>query len=116
MAVLNFSAPILRGKTGQWRAFHAQFEQGAARRADLEDQMRRYGITRQVVSLQQPPGGDFVNVFFEGDNPGAVMAGLGDSDVAFDKWFAARVLEIHGIDVTQPSPGPMAETILEISL
>ncbi len=115
MAVLNFSAPILPGKTEGWRVFHSHFEEGGSRRAEWESQMRRFGIKRQVVSLQQTPMGDFVNVFFEGAQPDAVMAGMGASDNEFDKWFASQVLEFHGIDVSQPPPGPLAEVVLEIT-
>jgi hypothetical protein len=75
--------------------------------------MRRGGITRQVVSLQRTPMGDFVNVFFEGDDPAAVMKAMAHSDNAFDSAFAAMVSEVHGIDVTQPPPGPMSEVVLE---
>jgi len=75
--------------------------------------MRRSGITRQVVSLQRTPMGDFVNVFFEGDDPAAVMKTMAMSDNAFDKKFAAMVMEVHGIDVTKPPPGPMSEVTVE---
>lgn len=113
MAVLNFSAPILPGKFGQWNAFHDQFVPGGARRAEFEAQMQRYGITRQCVSLQRTPNGDFVNVFFEGDNPAALMAGLGSSDNEFDQWFAQQVKEVHGMDPANPPPGPIAELKLD---
>ena len=92
MAVLNVSAPILPGKFDQWKAFHDLFVSGGARRAEFENQMQRYGITRQCVSLQRTPNGDFVNVFFEGDDPAALMAGLGTSDDEFDQWFAQQVI------------------------
>ena len=59
--------------------------------------------------------GDFVNVFFEGEKPEAVMAGMAGSSNEFDKWFAGKVLELHGIDVSKPPPGPMAEVVLDIS-
>ena len=115
MAVLNFSAPILPGKFDQWKSFHDQFESGGAHRAEWEDQMRRYGITRQCVSLQRTPHGEFVNVFFEGDDPGAMMAGLGTSTNEFDMWFAGQIKEVHGIDPAVPPPGPIAELILEFN-
>jgi len=113
MAVLQFVAPILPGKYEQWRAFHDNFLSGGAKRADWEDQMRRYDIQRQCVSLQRTPNGDFVVLFFEGDEPGAMMAGIGNSDNEFDKWFARQVKEIHGIDVSQPHAVPISELVLE---
>ncbi len=115
MAVLNASFPILPGKFEQWQEWHNQFVPGGSQRAEFEDQMKRYGITRQVVSLQRTPHGDFVVVLFEGDEPGAMMAGLGSSDNEFDKGFAAHILEVHGVDITQPMPGPVSEVVLEYS-
>ena len=86
---------------------------GGAKEADFEDLMKRSGITRQCVSLQQTPMGDFVVVFFEGPNPGAVMASLGSSTNEFEKWFAQNIKELHGIDASQPPPGPMSELVLD---
>ncbi len=115
MPALNFAARILPGKYDQWKAMHDQFHEGGARRAEWEDQMNRYGITRQLVSLQRTPDGDFVVVLFEGENPGAMMAGLANSDNEFDKWFAGQVKEVHGIDVEHAPPGPISEVVLEIN-
>jgi len=46
--------------------------------------------------------GDLEVLFFEGDNPGAMMMGLGSSDNEFDKMFAQQIKDIHGIDVNVP--------------
>ncbi len=115
MAVLNASFPILPGKSEQDKAFVDEISPGGSRRAEWEDQNRRYGITRQVVSLQSTPHGDFTVVFFEGDDPGAMMKGLGSSDNEFDKYFAKHIMEVHGVDVTQPPPGPPAVVQLEFN-
>ena len=53
-------------------------------------------------------------VLFEGDDPGAVMAGMAGSSNEFDKWFAQQINEIHGTDVSAPPPGPMSEALLEV--
>ena len=116
MAVLQFVAPILPGKYDQWRTFHESFVTGGSRRAEFEDQMRRYNIKRQCVSLQRTPNGDFVVLFFEGDEPAAMMAGIGHSGNEFDKWFAQNIREIHGIDTSQPPPGPISELVLEFTV
>ena len=114
MAVLNASFPILPGKFDDWQAWHNQFVAGGSHRAAWEDQMKHFGISRQVVPLQRTPHGDSVVVFFEGDDPGAMMAGLGSSDNEFDKSFAAHIKEVHGVDVSQPPPpGPVSEVVLE---
>ena len=35
------------------------------------------------------------------------MKTLGESTHEFDKWFAGKIKEVHGIDVNQPPSGPM---------
>ncbi len=113
MAVLNAALPLLPGKSDVNLAFIDEISPGGPRRAEWEDHNKRYGITRQVVSHQKTPHGDFVVVFFEGDDPGAMMAGLANSDNEFDKYFASHIMEVHGIDVSKPPPGPPAEVVLE---
>ena len=113
MAVLNITAPILEGKFDAWKEFHDSLKPGGENHENWKNQMQRTGITRQVVSLQRTPMGDFVNVFFEGDDPAALMKTVGSSDNEFDKKFAAWVMEVHGIDVSEPPPGPMSEVVLD---
>ncbi len=113
MAVLQFVAPILPGKLDVWKAFHDTIVKGGKNEEAWKAQQRRYGIQRQYVSLQKTPMGDFVVLFFEGDEPGAMMAGLGSSDNEFDKWFAGQIKDFHGIDVNVPPPGPISELVLE---
>ena len=64
MAVLNAAFPILPGKTDQWQAWADEINVGGPRRAEWEDHNKRYGITRQIASLQRTPHGDFTVVFF----------------------------------------------------
>ncbi|MDA1189320.1 MAG: hypothetical protein O2854_06560 [Chloroflexi bacterium] len=113
MAVLNFAAPILPGKLKQWQAFHDEFKLGGPRRKEWEAQMKRAGITRQVVSLQKTPMGEFTVVFFEGPDPAAVMKNMATSSDPFDKWFALQIKEIHGIDVKNPAPGPISQFMMD---
>ena len=37
------------------------------------------------------------------------MPKLAASDNEFDRWFASKILEVHGMDISQPPPGPMPE-------
>jgi hypothetical protein len=41
------------------------------------------------------------------------MAKLGSSEHQFDKWFGAKVSEVHGIDLAQPPPGPPPQLYLD---
>ena len=58
--------------------------------------------------LQQTPQGDFVVVVQEGDNIDKAMGIIGASNDQFDIWFRKQVLDVHGIDLSQPLPGPMS--------
>ena len=105
MAVTTFCAPLLPGKTEAWK--QAVAEIGGPRAADWDDMQRRNGITRQVVSLQRTPDGDFVCVFLEGDDPNATLGGLFTSDHPFDKWFADTILiGTHGMSREEGPPPP----------
>jgi len=42
------------------------------------------------------------------------MQKLGESTNAFDKWFAGKIKEIHGLDVSAPPPGPMPQKYLGV--
>lgn len=103
MPVTTFAAPILPGKTEEWK--QAAEEMMGARSAEHDQSRRRMGLTREVVSLQQTPHGDFVVVCLEGDDPDGVIAKYLASDHPFDRWFAETFLVgIHGMDAAQLPP------------
>ena len=54
-----------------------------------------------VVALHEEPGG------------GEFMAKLGASQLEFDVWFKGKLLELHGMDPSQPPLGPMPELYLD---
>ena len=75
---------------------------------------RRGGITMERAFWQHTPMGDFVVVYFETSGPLAeVLAAPAQSDLDIDRFFVAAVKEIHGVDLTQPPPGPPPETVGE---
>ena len=41
----------------------------------------------------------------------ASTAGLATSEDPFDVWWRGQILEIHGIDLSQPLPGPPNEQV-----
>jgi len=55
--------------------------------------------------------GAMVAVLQEGPGSDAFMKMLGESTHEFDKWFAGKIKEIHGIHVNQPLPGPMPKLL-----
>ncbi len=96
MPVITFAAPLLPGKTEAWK--QAATEMAGSRSAEFDESRKRMGVTREVVSLQETPAGDFVCVFIEGDDPNSLIARYLSSDHPFDRWFAETVLiGAHGI-------------------
>jgi hypothetical protein len=106
MAAVAFSAPILPGKSERYRNFAHEVER---RRSEYEASRRSLGITREMAWIQATPQGEVAIVYFEAEDPGRVMQGLATSQDAFDVWFRAYTLDVHGLDLTQPLPGPLSE-------
>ena len=102
MPVTTFAAPILAGKTDAWKK--AVEEMRGARKGDYEESRRRLGVTREVVSLQSTPQGDFVVVFLEAADPSSVIGKYLSSDQPFDRWFAETILKgVHGLAAAPPA-------------
>ena len=98
-------APILEGKLDAWKAWCRELE--GSRKGDLGDFNRRYGLTRHAAWLTEMHGGPAVIALHEGPGADDLMPRLGPSQIAFDVSFKESLKEFHGIDVTQPPPGPM---------
>ena len=105
MPVLTFAVPILPGKTDFWK--QAVTEMTGSRQREHDESRRRLGVTREVVSLQTTPQGDYVVVFLEGDDPAGVVSKYLNSDAPFDRWFAETILSgTPGLDASHPPPPP----------
>ena len=105
MPAITFAVPILPGKTEIWK--QAASEMIGPRKSEHDESRRRMGVTREVVSLQQTPEGDYVVVCLEGDDPAGVVSKYLNSDAPFDRWFAETILSgTHGLDASHPPPPP----------
>ena len=111
MASVAFAAPILPGKLEAWKQFNNELN--GLRRKEFEDQQKRVGITRQRVWLQHTPDGDMALIIQEGEEPQKAMEVLGASENEFDIWFKAQVKDIHGLDLSQPLPGPLPDLYID---
>lgn len=100
-----FTVPLLPDMTELDRSVMQSCWHGA-RRADHEASRRRLGITRESVWIQPTSDGDVAVVLVEADDIGAAMAGIGSSDLAFDRWFREHCLRVHGIDLAAGFPPP----------
>ena len=101
-------APIVEGKLQAWKDW-TRGELMGSRSEEFKDLNRRYGLTRHVAWLTETPAGPMVIALHEGPGGDEFMPKLAASSEEFDGWFRDKIKELHGIDVTQPPPGPMPE-------
>ncbi len=104
-------APIVEGKLEAWKAWASELK--GPRQSELNSYNQRYRLTRHDAWLAETPMGPVVVVLQEGPGADDVMAKLSSSTFPFDLWFAGKVKEIHGLDVSAPPPGPMPELYLQ---
>lgn len=110
MALMATVFPILPGKTEEWRAFVAELT--GPRSADFAESRRRAGV-RERTFLQSTPMGDMVIVTLEGDDPAGAFQKMIQQDDVFSRWFLEQVKNAHGVDLTQPLPGPLPELVAD---
>jgi hypothetical protein len=111
MARYAFAIPVLPGQEETDRQLVS--EMLGARRADYVASRQRIGITAERVWLQSTPQGTLAVVYLETDDLGAMFDVMATSQAPFDVWWRAKILEIHGIDLSQPLPGPPNEKLLD---
>ncbi len=100
-------APIVEGKLEAWKQWCTELN--GARAEGIKDFNRRYGLTRHASWLAETPNGQVVVALHQGPGEDDFMPKLAASDNEFDRWFASKILECHGMDVSQPPPGPMPQ-------
>ena len=79
---------------------------------ELKDINTRYGLTKHEAWLAETPMGHAVIAIHEGPGADDFMHKLAASDNEVDNRFKAKLLEMHGMDVTKPPPGPMPERMI----
>ena len=100
--------PILDGKLDAWKQWATELNGSN----DLKDLNSRYGLTKHEAWLAQTPSGDAVIAIHEGPGSDVFMQKLAESGNEFDNRFKAKLLELHGMDINQPPPGPMPERMI----
>ncbi len=104
MAVFCGAFPVLPGKVEAARAFAK--ETMGSRRSGFDESQKRSGITRETWSIQETPDGNaLVLVWFECPDPEKAFAELAQDPSDFAAWFRGRVMEISGVDLTEPVEG-----------
>jgi hypothetical protein len=110
MRTITFALPILLGKQEAWRRCLQEMLDVYC--SDYEAFRRRLGMTKVSVWLTEMPGGNMVIVLIEAEEPETILPKLAESDHAFARWLRQHVLELHGLDITQPTR-MVTELVLE---
>lgn len=93
--------PVVPGKSDALVAFaNALMNE---RKAEYE--ISQASVLKESWFLQPTPMGDVCVIHFEAPDPGAVFAGLAESNEPFDVWFREQVLETTGVDLRNPPAG-----------
>jgi hypothetical protein len=110
MGAIAMAAPIVPGKEEAWAEFTDQLT--GARKAEFDDFNTRHRLTDHRTWLQRnPDGSSLAIVVAEGPGAESLMGEFSTSDNEFDKWFTARVAEVHGLDFSAPPPPPAVRKI-----
>ena len=104
MAMIAMCMPILAGKKEKWKAMMDQVTNDPNFAASRENA----GVHERSF-LQETPGGDFIILTFEGDDPEASFANIMQNMPAD---FADFAEDVHGLDVNAPPP-PMPKLVFD---
>jgi len=75
--------------------------------------MRDAGISRHAAWHLQTPDGTLAVVYKEAPDEAAVRK-FTESDAPFSTWFRGVMMEVHGVDISQP--GPPITKVLDVQL
>jgi hypothetical protein len=102
MSSIAFVVPVLSGKEQADREWMSTLD--GERREEYHSAWKDAGFTRHMVWQQQTPAGTVDVVYLEADDIPAAMGAITSSELPFHEWFRGRVLDTHGLDLTQQSP------------
>jgi Family of unknown function (DUF6176) len=109
MQRLALAFPVLPGKDASSVAAVLR-----DRMTEYEESRERAGITMERAFEQPTPMGTFVVAYIEAErNVADSMAAVASSGLPIDRDFLAAVRDVHGVDMSQPPPGPSPEVIGE---
>ncbi len=111
MATISFALPCLPEGAEHLRNFSRQLNE--PRRSEFEDFNRRMGLSKHNCYVQQTPQGEISIVYLESDDLAGCFQKLAVSEQPFDIWFREQAKLVHGVDFSQPMPGPLPELAFE---
>ncbi len=102
--------PIKPDELDAWKEWNNDIVNGKSE--EFNDFNSRMGLTTHKVWLVQTPDGPLAVVNHEGPGEADFMQKVTTSDHPFDEWFRNSISGFHGIDFSQPPPGPMPEKMM----
>jgi len=72
--------------------------------------MKKSGVSRIRVWLQESPEGAIGIIVYDGETPEGFLQKIGTSQEPFALWFRDKVKELHGFNLSEPA-GPPSELI-----
>ena len=113
MDQMCFIIPVVSGMVDEARDFI--HEMGNARWADYDRSQRRIGITHEVWYMASLPSGNSLVVFMESTDLARAFSLLAESDDEFDRWFRQRLIDVAGLDISNPPEMDFPELISSYS-
>jgi hypothetical protein len=109
MEQVCFALPVLPGKTADARTFLSALDN--SRKAEFDRSERRIGIVKESWFLQHLQHGDVLIGYMESPNFSDSLQKFAQSRDDFDLWFKSQMLEVTGVDLNNPPPGPLSEQL-----
>jgi hypothetical protein len=106
-----FVAPILPGKSEEWRRFLQEMME--SRRPEYEESRRRLGISQERAWIAETAHGNVAVVAVVAAQPEQVLARLATSELAVDRWYREQLLALQGFDLAKPLSRASPELVLE---
>jgi hypothetical protein len=111
MKTLAFAVPIVTGKTEEGRRFAGEI--AGPRYKEMGESRRAKRLTRETLWIQPTPMGDYIIVYFEGEDAVRANEEFAASKTPFDVWFKKEAGALVGQDFNQPLPKGFVEVIYE---
>ena len=116
MAGIVLTFPIIKGKVEAWRRFCQEIS--GSRRVMYEASRLLLGITRERLALVETAFGSAAVTTLEAHDVGRALSQIIASDLPFDRWYRAQMLELHGVNLDgyeaflHPAPPPENQELL----
>jgi len=111
MPTIAMALSIPGDKVDTW--LRGMAEIAGPRREEFTAARRRQGVTGTKVWIQEGPGGPLEILVIDAEDPGEAFGGMATSQEPFDVWFRSFVLDVYGLDLSHPMPGPVPRLMLD---